>query len=242
MNHDPLAELAKLRFYTTPGHPCSYLDDHEATTLFADPHAEIDTATYSALSAVGFRRSGSHIYRPHCQACQACIPVRVVVADSILNRRQRRIWKKNQDLTVSVVQPRLTSEYFTLYTRYITQRHADGDMFPADAEQFQSFLVEGRKEARFVEFRLHGQLLAVAISDELDNALSAVYTFFAPEEDQRSLGTFAVLWLIEAARNQQKDWLYLGYWIKECQKMNYKTEYHPIELYLDNRWLALAPE
>jgi len=241
MSHDPLATLAKLRFYTTPGHPCSYLENREAVTLFADPHAEIDTATYSALSAVGFRRSGSHIYRPHCQSCQACVPVRVVVADSTLNRRQRRIWKKNQDLTVSIEQPRLTAEYFALYDRYITERHADGDMFPAEAEQFQAFLVEGRKEARFVEFRLDGRLLAVAVSDELDNALSAVYTFFAPEEDQRSLGTFAVLWLIEAARQQQKAWLYLGYWIKECQKMSYKTEYQPIELYLDNRWLALQP-
>ena len=101
--------------------------------------------------------------------------------------------------------------------------------------------MEGRKEARFVEFRLDGRLLAVAVSDELDNALSAVYTFFAPEQDQRSLGTFAVLWLIEAARQQQKTWLYLGYWIKECQKMSYKTEYQPIELYLDNRWLASQP-
>ncbi|MDA9366041.1 arginyltransferase [Pseudomonadales bacterium] len=241
MSHDPLAALAKLRFYTTPGHPCSYLENREAVTLFADPHAEIDTATYSALSAVGFRRSGSHIYRPHCQSCQACVPVRVVVADATMNRRQRRIWKKNQDLTVSIEQPRLTAEYFALYDRYITERHADGDMLPAEAEQFQTFLVDGRKEARFVEFRLDGRLLAVAVSDELDNALSAVYTFFAPEQDQRSLGTFAVLWLIEAARQQQKTWLYLGYWIKECQKMSYKTEYQPIELYLDNRWLASQP-
>ena len=241
MNSDSMAALKQLRFFVTPGHPCSYLDHQEATTLFADPHADIDTAVYSALSASGFRRSGAHIYRPHCQTCQACVPVRVRVAESKLNRRQRRVRQRNQDLSICVEPPQMTDEYFDLFSRYIAQRHGDGDMFPADPEQFRSFLVDGRREARFVEFRLNQRLLAVAVIDVLDNALSAVYTFFDPKDDQRSLGTFAVLWLIEEACRQEKSWLYLGYWIKECQKMSYKIDYQPIELYLDNGWITSPP-
>jgi arginyl-tRNA--protein-N-Asp/Glu arginylyltransferase len=236
MNDDVTHRLADMHFFTTPAHDCSYLDGKQATTLFADPHADIDTALYSALSAIGFRRSGSHIYRPHCQACQACVPVRVVVNECRLNRRQKRIWKKNLDLDVYIKPPMLTNEYYDLFERYIHQRHADGDMFPADREQFQSFLVNGRVEARFVEFRLAGRLLAVAVMDILDSALSAIYTFFDPAEAQRSLGTLAVLWQIEECHRQTKNWLYLGYWIDECQKMNYKSEYTPQERYINNRW------
>jgi arginine-tRNA-protein transferase len=239
MNDDVTHRLADMHFFTTPAHDCSYLEGRQAITLFADPHADIDTALYSALSAVGFRRSGAHIYRPHCQACQACIPVRVLVNECRLNRRQRRIWKKNLDLDVCIKQPMLTNEYYDLFERYIRQRHADGDMFPTDREQFQSFLVNGRAEARFVEFRLAGRLLAVAVMDILDSALSAIYTFFDPDQTQRSLGTFAVLWQLEEGRRQTKHWLYLGYWIDECQKMNYKSEYTPQERYIDNRWQRL---
>jgi len=239
MNDDVTRKLKNMHFFTTPAHDCSYLEGRQATTLFADPHAHIDTAVYSALSAVGFRRSGAHIYRPHCQACQACIPVRVLVDEYRSNRRQRRIWKKNLDLDVKIKTPELTNEYFDLYQRYIQERHADGDMFPADREQFQSFLVNGRIEARFVEFRLDGRLLAVAVMDVMDTALSAIYTFFDPAETQRSLGTQAVLFQLEESRRQGKAWLYLGYWIDECKKMNYKSEYTPQELYIDNRWQRL---
>ena len=236
MSNNVTHRLADLHFFATPAHDCSYLDGRQAITLFADPHADIDTAVYSALSAVGFRRSGAHIYRPHCQACQACIPVRVLVNESRLNRRQQRIRKKNLDLDVTIRPPLLTNEYFELFENYIRERHADGDMFPADREQFQSFLVNGRAEARFVEFRLAGRLLAVAVMDILDSALSAIYTFFDPAETQRSLGTYAILWQLEECRRQTKIWLYLGYWIEECQKMNYKSEYTPQERYIDNRW------
>ncbi|MFT4719675.1 MAG: arginyl-tRNA--protein-N-Asp/Glu arginylyltransferase [Candidatus Azotimanducaceae bacterium] len=236
MNDNVTHRLANMHFFTTPAHDCSYLADRQAITLFADPHADIDTALYSALSAVGFRRSGAHIYRPHCQACQACIPVRVVVNDHQMNRRQKRIWRKNLDLDVTVKAPSLTNEYFELFERYIRVRHSDGDMFPADREQFQSFLVNGRVEARFVEFRLAGRLIAVAVMDILDSALSAIYTFFEPEENQRSLGTHAILWQLEESRRAMKSWLYLGYWIDECQKMNYKNEYTPQERYIDNCW------
>lgn len=236
-----MTSLSELRFFTTPAHDCSYLDGREAITLFVDPLATIDKRLYSALSEVGFRRSGNHIYRPYCQNCSACIPVRVPVNIFEKTRRHRRIWKRNSDLTVTRVMPALTDEYFDLYQRYINLRHADGDMYPADYEQFRSFLVEGRAEAVFFEFRdARGELLAVAVVDELTDGLSAIYTFFDPEDTRRSLGVFAVLWLIEHGRMEQYSHLYLGYWIKQCQKMSYKMDYKPLEMFVNDHWLAVT--
>jgi arginine-tRNA-protein transferase len=235
-----VTSLSELKFFTTPEHDCSYLPDEQAITLFVDPHTVIDTAVYSSLSAVGFRRSGSHIYRPYCQNCSACIPVRVPVAEFAPKRRHHRVLKKNSSVEVLANPPKLTDEYFALYDRYIKQRHADGDMYPAELNQFESFLVKGREEAVFYEFREHGRLLAVAVADILLDGVSAIYTFFEPEDQERSLGVYAILWLLEETRKQSLDFLYLGYWIKNCQKMNYKTDYKPIELYINNRWVSLG--
>lgn len=242
LEHDaPVTSLSELRFFTTPAHDCSYLDGREAITLFADPLAKIDTKLYSALSEVGFRRSGNHIYRPYCQNCSACIPVRVPVNGFEHTRRHRRIWKRNQDLDVARTSPAITDEYFDLYQRYIDTRHADGDMYPADREQFRSFLVEGRPEAVFFEFRnAEGTLVAVSVVDELIDGLSAIYTFFDPVDTRRSLGVFAVLWLIEYGRLEQFSHVYLGYWIKQSQKMSYKMDYKPLEMFVNNHWLVVA--
>jgi arginine-tRNA-protein transferase len=236
-----MTSLSELRFFTTPAHDCSYLEGRQAITLFADPLARIDKDLYSALSAAGFRRSGNHIYRPYCQGCTACIPVRIPAAKFESRRRHRRVLKDNQDVTVTCRQPELTEEYFALYDRYITERHDDGDMYPASRDQFQSFLVEGRPEARFYEFRTPSKLLAIAVADELNDGLSAIYTFFDPDEENRAPGVFAILWLIEATQKMGLEYLYLGYWIKQCQKMSYKMDYKPIELYVNGQWLELSP-
>ncbi len=235
-----MTSLSELRFFTTPAHDCSYLDDKKAITLFADPLAKIDKDLYSALSAVGFRRSGNHIYRPYCQACTACIPVRIPVDQFASRRRHRRVLKSNADVAVSQREPVLTEEYFALYERYISDRHADGDMHPASRDQFQSFLVDGRPEASFYEFRCGDELVAVAVADELNDGLSAIYTFFDPEKNHLTPGMFAILWLIEEARRLKLDYLYLGYWIKQCQKMSYKMDYKPIELYVNNSWVEIT--
>jgi len=234
-----VTSLSELRFFTTPAHDCSYLAGRQAITLFADPLARIDTRLYSALSEVGFRRSGNHIYRPYCQTCSACIPVRVPVGQFMPAARQRRIWRRNQDIEVTAMPPMLTDENFDLYRRYIDTRHADGDMYPANREQFESFLVDGRPEAVFFEFRAQGELLAVAVGDELLDAISAVYTFFDPDCGKRSLGVYGVLWLIEEARRRGMSHLYLGYWIKQCQKMSYKMDYKPLEMFINNHWAAI---
>lgn len=235
-----MTSLSELRFFTTPAHDCSYLEGREAITLFADPLARVDKKLYTALSEVGFRRSGNHIYRPYCQSCSACIPVRVPVRNFTPDRRQRRILKRNTDLTMSRVPPSSSAEYFSLYQRYIDARHADGDMYPADHRQFTSFLVDGRPEAMFYEFREESTLLAVAVADELNDALSAIYTFFDPDGGPRSLGVYAVLSLIQEAQARSLTHVYLGYWIKQCQKMNYKLDYKPIETFVNNHWIPAA--
>tara|TARA_B100000676_G_C17851495_1_gene718350 strand:+ start:186 stop:902 length:717 start_codon:yes stop_codon:yes gene_type:complete len=233
-----MTSLSELRFFATPPHACSYIEDQQATTIFADPAATIDTTLYSALSAVGFRRSGNHIYRPRCQTCNACVSVRIPVGSFRMDRRQRRIWKRNLDLTLTRRPPALTTEYYDLYERYIVGRHADGDMYPPEVEQFRSFLVDGRAEAAFYEFRDAGRLVSVAVADQLDDGLSAIYTFFDPDDSKRSLGVQAVLSLVDLTRQLGLPNLYLGYWIKQCAKMNYKTDYQPLELFVNNRWIA----
>jgi len=235
-----MTELARLKFYATQAHPCSYLPTEQATTLFLDPSQPMDAQVYAELSEVGFRRSGDHLYRPHCQNCSACVPARLPAADFTPNRQQRRIRSRNADLQVQAARPTFSEEYYDLYARYIEQRHADGDMYPPNREQFSTFLVRDLPFSRFYEFRLNGRLLAVAVTDVLPNGLSAVYTFYDPDEEHRSLGRYAILWQIDETARLGLHALYLGYWIKNCRKMNYKTQYRPIELFVNQRWVILT--
>ena len=235
-----MTDLAHLRFYATQPHDCSYLEQEQAATLFLDPHQEVDGPTYARLSELGFRRSGAHFYRPHCPQCTACIPARIPVSAFTPNRQQTRIYKRNRDLQVTATAPRLTDETYLLYSRYIKARHADGDMYPPSREQFASFLVNNSRFCEFNEFRLDGRLLAVAVTDRMSNGLSAVYSFFDPDEARRSLGRFAILWQIEAARRLDLPAVYLGYWIRNCRKMNYKTEYRPLEMLVNQRWTRIS--
>ena len=235
-----MTEMANLKFYATQPHPCSYLDDEQATTLFLDPSQPMDADVYARLSMLGFRRSGNHLYRPHCQDCQACIPARIPVEQFIPNRQQRKILRRNADLQVLAAKPHFNEDYYDLYLRYIETRHADGDMYPPSREQFSTFLVTSLPFARFFEFRLDEQLLAVAVTDILPNGLSAVYTFFDPRHEHRSLGRYAILWQIAETARLNLDALYLGYWIKNCRKMSYKTQYRPIELLINQRWTAIS--
>lgn len=235
-----MTNLKTLHFYATPEHDCSYLDGFEAKTLFVDPQEIITTDAYSQLSDLGFRRSGKHIYRPYCSNCQACISVRVDVGSFIASKSQKRILKKNQDLKVVAVPAQFTDEYYELYANYINTRHSDGDMFPPTPDQFSAFLIDGGQKGCFFEFRdPDNKLVALAVTDFLNQGLSAIYTFFDPEETQRSLGTFAILWQIKETRRLDLDYLYLGYWIRECQKMAYKVAYHPLEMLLHGQWIPV---
>ena len=233
------SSLRDLKVYTTYPHSCSYLEDQEATTLFVDPRQEVDQVMYSRLSVLGFRRSGNHVYRPHCAHCSACVPARIPVQDFKANRSQRRCLRRNLDLDIKQTTSIDDDAAYDLYHRYICERHADGDMHPPDREQYLSFLNNAWDCTRYYRFYDDGSLVAVAVIDELMDGLSAIYTFFEPEADRRSLGQFAILWQVELAREMGLPYVYLGYWIKDCQKMAYKSAYRPLELCINNRWTTL---
>ncbi len=233
--------MANLRLFATHPHTCSYLEDQVATTLFVDPDATIDQAVYSQLSEVGFRRSGQHLYRPDCRGCAACIPARIVVDDFEPSRQQKRCSKKNNDLELKLIDDISADEYYQLYEDYINVRHQDGDMYPPSRQQYQSFLTSEWGVTRYIEMRLNGNLVAVAVVDLLESGISAVYTFFDPNMDKRSLGTYAVLAQIQIAKENGLKHVYLGYWIEKCRKMNYKTNFQPLELYLAGKWRVHIP-
>jgi arginyl-tRNA--protein-N-Asp/Glu arginylyltransferase len=232
-------ELGSRQFYLTPSHPCSYLPQREAQTLFLDPRDTIDQSLYQALAEQGFRRSGSHLYRPHCQNCQACIPTRIPVAEFSPRRSQRRVLAKNHDLTLRIEPASFQQHYYDLYASYLHGRHQDGDMFPPSIDQFRSFLLSQWSDTQFLCTYLDDELLAVAVTDQQPKGLSAIYTFFDPTYASRSLGVFSVLSQIEVCRSLDLPHLYLGYWIKDSPKMRYKTEYRPVELFVSGRWANL---
>lgn len=234
-------EHKKPEMFLSMPHPCSYLPGRVATSLFVDPRAPIDSASYASYMRLGFRRSGDLVYRPHCRDCQACIPVRVPVAQFEADRTQRRILARNVDVRVTAHAPAYDPEHFALYLRYQKTRHAGGGMDDPDPQKYTNFLLSRHVHTVFYEMRLRARLLGVAVVDHLPDGLSAVYTFFDPAEKRRSLGTFAVLWQIERALQLGLSSVYLGYLIRECQKMSYKENYRPLEAYLDGRWRLLEP-
>ncbi len=231
-----MTSLQKPGFYTTPPHKCSYLPAREAVTLFADPYFPKSARLYSALADCGFRRSGTLLYVPNCSGCTACVPVRVPVDEFCPSRNQRRTWRKNRDIVVHARAAAFRQEHFDLYTKYLAARHRNGGMDKPTPQQYMEFLTAPWVETIFYEMQVNGQLVAVAIADLMDNAMSAVYTFFDPEAAWRSPGRFAILYEISEARSMKLQWLYLGYWIENCRKMNYKSEYHPQQHFVNNDW------
>jgi arginyl-tRNA--protein-N-Asp/Glu arginylyltransferase len=234
------------KIYISMPHECGYLPDQVATTIFVDPRANIGNSVYSLLARQGFRRSGNLIYRPHCETCNACIPVRIPVSSFKPNRSQRRIAKRNEDLLIVEVEAGYRDEHFELYCRYQNQRHSGSSMDTDDPERYRDFLFGSVGDTRLIEMRSQdnvgtgGKLMAVAVVDELDDGLSAVYTFFEPSESRRALGVYAVLQEIEMTQTEGKANLYLGYYIAESSKMNYKTNYQPLEAFEDGQWTQLV--
>jgi len=229
--------------YQTQPHDCDYLSGQESTTIFVDPRFPKTMLFYDALMQQGFRRSGEQVYRPHCPQCAQCISVRIPVADFQPRRRQRRCWSRNQDLSVRRFLPKFDTEQYALFTRYVQNRHPSSDKIEHpfwNQSNYLQFLSSSWGNTYFYEFRLKEQLVAVAVVDEMMDAWSAVYTFFTPELTERSLGTFCVLWEIYTARSQGVKWLYLGYWIRDCHKMSYKTDYQPLEYFVNHRWIRQA--
>ena len=226
-------------------HECGYLPERQATSLFVDPGNASAAQHYSRFLQAGFRRSGRLIYRPHCQSCDECISVRVPVNQFTPRRGQKRILKRNGDLVVDQRPPYFSDEHFQLYRKYQSSRHTDGSMDHDDRNAYEDFLVKSPIDTRFFEFRAphrpgNGKLLALAVTDMVEDGMSAVYTFFDPDEARRGLGVYAVLWQIRQAALSDLKYVYLGYWIKDCRKMSYKQDYQPLEAWRDGAWRALA--
>ena len=218
-------------------HPCSYIDDKEAQPAFVHPLFEMTTGIYSELIAQGFRRSGDGVYSPHCSQCSACIPVRLKATEFIPSRSQKRCLQKNSNTQVIIKSAEFEQAHFDMYLRYQAARHRDGSMFQSSEEDYVRFLKGSWCDTHFVEFSINGELAAIAVVDQLNNALSAVYTFFEPKFSSYSLGVYAVLWQIEQAKQANKEFLYLGFWIKQCKKMSYKSDYQPLQILRDKQWI-----
>jgi len=225
--------------FTSVPHACSYLTGRTAATVFIDPQQHLDAAWFTHLTGNGFRRSGDFVYRPHCPQCSACVPVRIPVNAFTPNRSQRRNWLRNQDLTIRNTEAEFNEEHFELYREYQHHRHRGGGMDEGDPQRYVEFLLTRHVDTYFYELRLHQKLLAVAVADRLSDGLSAVYGFYDPTVPKRGLGIFSILLEIEQARRLNLQWLYLGYWIKESPKMNYKCNFRPIQAYRNGRWSQL---
>jgi leucyl-tRNA---protein transferase len=221
-------------------HPCSYLPDEIAKSAFVHPVFKMSSAIYSELIKQGFRRSGGEVYSPHCVNCSACIPARVNVAEFKPNRRQKRCLAKNVDTEIHVVPADFYPEHYAMYLRYQAARHEGGNMQSSTASEYIQFLKSPWCVTWFVEFRIAGELSAVAVVDEIDDGLSAVYTFFEPKFSAYSPGTFAILWQVNWAKQLQKEFVYLGFWIKDSEKMSYKNDYQPLQVLQNKQWQVVT--
>lgn len=242
--NDSSLPFSLLQFYATAPYNCSYLDGEFARSQVATPTHLITAEVYSELVRAGFRRSGVFTYRPHCDHCQACVPVRVPAERYQPDRSQRRTWRRLAEggdlrLEAREVPVAFYRDHYELYLRYQAARHAGGGMDQDSREQYAHFLLQSRVDTRLVEFRRDRQLLMVSIIDVLTDGLSSVYTFFDPETRRDSLGTYNVMWQIAQCRALGLPYLYLGYWIRDCRKMSYKATFRPIEGLIEGQWCPL---
>ena len=244
--------LHKLQFYVTTPYKCGYLPNRLAQSLIAAPHHLVNSQVYSGLITQGFRRSGKFAYRPHCETCNACIPVRLILKDFAPNRSQKRAFKQHADLFVRILPLDFKQHHFDLYSNYQQARHADENNLNQpelkdEAEQYRQFLCMSNVESLMIEFSdAQGQVKIVSVVDVVHDGVSAVYTFYDAIETKASYGTstksasygtYSIMWLAEWTKSLNLPYLYLGYWIQDSQKMIYKQQFKPQEKLIDGEWI-----
>lgn len=236
------ATVTDCRYGLTATHPCAYLDNRMASELLVVPTSHDFRLAYSELTKQGFRRNGAFLYSPACEHCNLCVACRIPVREFNWSRRFRRVMAKNTDLEITVDASVEVDEAYSLFSRYIRHRHRDGGMFPPTPQAFDQLLTKAptSEETVYVCGRLRRRLVFVGVTDILDSSLSAIYTFFDPSLDPRSLGTFSLLLQIRYAAQLGLDYVYIGYWVKDSPKMHYKLEFQPVEGFVDNTWSRLA--
>ena len=238
--------LTELQFYATAPYPCSYLPGKTARSQVATPSHLIHADLYGELVNAGFRRSGLYTYRPYCDDCNACTATRIPVKQFAPNRSQKRSLKKHAGLDIRVLNLGYQEEHYQLYQTYQSNRHSGGDMDQDDQDQYMQFLLQSRVNSRIVEFRdgpsdlNPGRLRMVSMIDILEQGISSVYTFYDTSSHAASYGSYSILWQIEQAQILGLPYLYLGYYIKESNKMSYKINYQPMEGLIDDHWQPLS--
>lgn len=241
MRHTPLTP----QFYVTAPQPCPYLEGRMERKLFTALEGDDGAQINDSLSRQGFRRSQNVIYRPTCADCAACMSARIKVAEFKPSRSQRRILKRNTDLLRRPATAWATDPQYELFRRYLDARHATGGMADMDVFEFAAMVEETPVRTRMVEYYNTDEagnvtgLAAVCLTDMLDDGLSMVYSFFDPDLEARSLGSFMILDHIELAREMEYDYVYLGYWVPGSPKMGYKMQYGPLQVYTEGRWQDL---
>jgi leucyl-tRNA---protein transferase len=235
--------LHKLQFYVTTPYKCGYLPNKLAQSLIAAPHHLVNADVYSGLIQQGFRRSGKFAYRPHCENCSACIPVRVMLNEFAPTRSQKRAYKQHANLIARIMPLNYNETHFELYSSYQALRHMDEDLSGQtetkdDTEQYRQFLCQSNVESLMVEFRsANNQVKIVSVIDVVSDGVSAVYTFYDALEAKASYGTYSIMWLAEWTKKLGLPYLYLGYWIADSQKMAYKQQFKPQEKLVEDEWV-----
>lgn len=237
MRHKPISD-ARFFFATAPL-PCPYLPDRVERRVVTELFGRDATKLHDQLSYAGFRRSHGIVYAPACPGCDACKAVRIVADGFKPRSSMKRIQKANADLTVRMVSPIATQEQYRLFQRYQRSRHSGGDMSKMDYLDYQALIEDTPIETFLATFRdADGTLVGTMLCDRVNDGLSAVYSFFDPEQPRRGMGTHMILWMLEEAKRQGLPYVYLGFWIEGCNKMSYKARFRPLEVHTSEGWLA----